>query len=228
MSNRGFSLIELLVGILISLFLAAAMSFFIGNASYEFQSHKSIIKDRGHLKKAMHILSRDLMEIGVFADERGIVDINGTEEFFLDVTDDGSGNMIADYWVPDETMDNLASADPAVTFSWDTVSYQITDVTDPVTGATLTALTRDGVPVLFGLDVFTIELGADLDGDKIIDESLGEWIDTPPTTNDEKESIYGSLLKLRVTLGNRTPIQDGTPVVNSITQEIYLRNRGDL
>lgn len=71
MKRAGFSLIELLIGLVISLFLAFGMTFFVGNASYGFHSHKSIVKDRGQLKKGLHILSHELMEIGIDADEDG-------------------------------------------------------------------------------------------------------------------------------------------------------------
>ncbi|MCB1042424.1 MAG: prepilin-type N-terminal cleavage/methylation domain-containing protein [Acidobacteria bacterium] len=224
--NRGFTLIELMIGLLIGMFLAAAMTFFIGNASHNFQGHKNIVKDRSHLKKGLYVLSRELMELGVYADESGYIVINDANVFYMDLDADVNGNNFITYWRPSSDMDTLASQDPDRDPGWFQVRYDLAQRTDPVTGQQRDALQRDGVPVLFGIQEFHIELGADLNGDGLIVEDDGEWIDTPPVTVADRELIYGSLIKIRLTLANETPVVDGAPILNRISQEIYLRNRG--
>lgn len=228
MKRAGFSLIELLIGLVISLFLAFGMAFFVGNASYGFHSHKSIVKDRGQLKKGLHILSHELMEIGIDADEDGRIVIGANSVFYIDLASDALGNAVLTYWIPNDDMDRLASADPTVVYSWDQVEYRLALRPMPVTGDQVLTLLRNGVPVVIGVDNFGVELGVDLNDDGIIDELADEWIQDPPLTQNERELVYGKLLKLRLTLANRTQIQDGDPVVNRTTQEIYLRNRGNL
>jgi prepilin-type N-terminal cleavage/methylation domain-containing protein len=229
MKKQGFTLLELLVGITISLFLVSGMAVFLGNASYGFQSHKAVVKDRGELKRSLNILARDLMEAGVNADEDGKIIVDASTEFFMDYDNTGIDNTaILGYWRPMDTMDTLCSQDPTIVLNWTYVGYQLADWGDPFTGAPILILERNGDPFITGVTDFQVALGVDFDDDGVISADLGEWVTTPPADATEAEAIYGGLRKIRVTVTSETAIIDGDNINNTISQEIYLRNRGTL
>lgn len=62
MTNKAFSLVELMVGLLVNLFLVAAIAAFMGSTSYGFQKHKQVVMDRGHLRRNLAMMSREIME----------------------------------------------------------------------------------------------------------------------------------------------------------------------
>ena len=59
--KKGFSLVELLVGLMITLFLASAILVFLTTSNYGFQIHRDLIKDRNELKHSL-ILSGHLWD----------------------------------------------------------------------------------------------------------------------------------------------------------------------
>lgn len=228
MRQSGFSIIELLIGLSISLLLVSAMAVFIGEASYGFQSQKDVTRDRGQIRRSLSLLARDLMEIGVGADENGQIMVGATQHFFFEFDKSGpNGTAVVNYWQVTDSMDVLASQDPAVTRSYVPVNFVINDNrTDPVTGDAIMVLERNAEPFLIGVSDFQITLGVDLNDDGIISEDTGEWIADPPVSEAEKQQVYGRLKKIRLSVSSQTPVLDGQTVVNTITQEVLLRNRG--
>ena len=114
MNTKGYTLIELLVGLVISLMLISAMTMFMGNASYSFQTNKSVVQDRGELRRSLAMLTRDLMEIGVNADEDGIIAIDTFSEYFVEFDNSGpGGSAVLSYWRCVNDMDALSSQDPS-------------------------------------------------------------------------------------------------------------------
>ena len=236
--KKGFSLIELLVGILIGLILIGMMAVFMGDVSYVFQDQKMMVKDRGQLQRNMLIMSRELMEAGYRTQEKNdrpgqierVDELGNTVyDWFLEADRDADGFPVVVFWSSPNDMDLLASQDETLDVAWNQTTYQVGQLNHPVTGEPINALLKNGVPFIFGVTDFTFELGLDPDENGLVEDL--DWIEEYPESEDEKLATYPMLKKIRMRITSATKQaskkNDDPNVYNSITQEIYLRNRRD-
>lgn len=227
MKTKAFTLTELLVGLLISMFLAGAMATFVGDVGYTFQENKSMSRDRGQLQQALDSLTRDLMFVGANADEFGVFFNEGNATWFLDMGNDGDPNLGTrlSYYRLREDIDHVASAEENKEYSYYTITYDVdTNGRDPITGDPVNILTRNGQPFLIGVSQFSLEFGVDSDGDGIV--SAEEWTREMPTDAATKNATIGSMRSLRVTLARTTTtIDEDRTEEHVLKREIMLRNR---
>jgi len=234
--KRAFSLVEMMVGLLISLILVSLMAVFFGDVSYIFQDHKTTIRDRSQLQRNLLIMSRELMEVGYgtkeIDDQAAKVEVkdlygNSNYEWFVDVQSNGSFPALS-FWTSSENMDTLSSQDDTLDINWTQFTYQIQSVNHPVTQEAVPTLMKNGLPFIFGINQFTIELGVDLDDDGLVSEV--EWTQDYPEDEAAKANVYPKLRKIRIstttgTLQASKENANNEVIYNRMSQEIFLRNR---
>ena len=237
--KKGFSLIELMVGLVVSLILIGMMAVFMGDVSYVFQDQKANVRARGQLQRNLLLMSREIMEAGYSTQEKEdkpaqieMEDSSGNKVYpwFLEVTEDDNGFPVMSYWTSTDSMDTLSSADDMVQIQWTQVVYQMGVVNHPVTGEAVRTLLKNGIPYIFSTSEFSVELGLDLDGDGLIAED--EWSEQYPEDETEKALTYTALKMLRVSITTDTKQaskkNDNDVVQNRMSQEIFLRNRSSI
>lgn len=229
MKRKGFTLVELMIGLLVSLLLIVAMGTFLGNVGYLFQEQKSLLKDRAELQRALAYITRDVMDVGYQVDEAtGRMTVNGNAVYYMEIRDNGGAadlNTNFGYFKMTDSVDTIANAPAGTAFNYNLVTYQVnTNFNNPVTGAQTNVLMRNGEPFLLGLSEFTVGIGYDVDENGVIDEL--EWAYDPPTTAEAKDVLYSNASQLRITLAKESLDQDGNLVESVLTREILLRNRG--
>lgn len=226
MIKQAFTLMELLVGMLVSMILLGAMATFLGDASYTFQEHKAVLTDRSQLQQAMMSISRDLMFVGQSADDDGVFEYEGLDTWFLSIENDGDASLGTSltYYRVYESMDYAASADDGKAYTWFPVTFAVDkNAKDPITKESMNILTRNGEPFLLGVTEFSLAFGIDSDSDGTIAD--GEWVTDVPADDATKNTVIGGATQIRLTLGRQTLTADGQTLENTLVRDIKLRNR---
>lgn len=237
MRKQGFTITELMVGMLVSLMLLSAMAVFLGDAGYVFQKSKALVSDRTQLQQAMFSLSRELryLEYGQYWDENDdklvqsmLVTHNGEDEYFMNLFNDDLSNPVGCNFSFLRRLDDIEKAndqksDPTTLNS----TYQLyeyvvdTESVDPITKEAVNILRVNGHPILMGVSEFSIALGYDTDGDNNV--SGDEWV--YHLDEDNRETMLESATRLKITLARNTITSDGDTVENRLVRELLLRNR---
>jgi prepilin-type N-terminal cleavage/methylation domain-containing protein len=225
MRNRGFTLPEILVGLVIGAILTGGMLIFMSNASFTFHTQQDSINDRTSLKRAMMLMSTEVRELGFRVGDGQMSDL-GAGIYFLDTTPVNGFDSLS-MWRNNDPIEAVAN-DPYVP-TYEQIVYQVEQRVDPVTldrqgvpvqinVMTRRVLDQDGVeisppqPFLFGITRFEIELGLD----------DGTWVEvTQPN--------LAQTVALRFHVATETVVsgaggESAQPVAQELTQIVHLRS----
>ena len=240
----GYTLVELMVGLLIGSALTAGMLVFLGSASSSFHTQMDSVNDRSSMKRAMTMMAQSMMEAGYQADQMGKIEAHGSEVFFLDANDSLnwpdaytplSGYDYMHFYRPTDDIETLSTSGAVPT--WEAVYYFVEQEKDPVmvdgegNPVVINVLKRatydgdtysDPQPILFGVTEFNLEYG----------NFKGEFNESFPNSGD-KEDIYGlEMTSLRFTIATETKILSAVagdegvdPITQRLTQAVHFRNR---
>ena len=207
MIKKGFSLPELMVSLLVSLFLSGAMLFFAGSASYSFQTQRDTVNDRSVLKHTMAALSEEMIQVGFGAGIDGLIELDDANEVNFVSIEDDEGERILDFWVPTDDMIDVGSGQESFAPTWLNIVYSLDTVDDPVVpNRRVQILQRqtfdiDGTevtsePVLLEVADFNVEFGLD----------DGTFTDVTPEEG-ERDAFYEQVNALRISITTNTLTQ---------------------
>ena len=222
MRKQGFTLSELLVGLVIGLLLTTAMMSFTSTIVFDFHTQKDVVNDRTVLKQIMNGLSEDMVQIGYDANANGEFEIGEGTEVFLSIEDGAVGKELV-YWVPTANLDDVTSARPGNDLGWQKITWSREWLMDPIFGFRVPCLVKtiedaDGVelssePVLTHVRTFAPEIGM----------NNGIFEDNPANVT------YSLVNAVRVRLETSTPTNSANDAYSGLDQETtqtyFLRSR---